>query len=158
MVLMLSLAIFLSPVPDIKNDDQYRLSGAKAQNGRSLWLHPSLLFAVVAEFLYVAAQAGIFSFFINYMTSQVPAIPDSWNAAPTRISEHSGFLHLWLSNWFHKSPSALLAISDKGAASLASLAFVLSLIGRIVGTLVLRRTAPIGSSHSTVALTLYCVS
>ena len=28
--------------------------------------------AVLAQFLYVAAQAGIFSFFINYMTSQVP--------------------------------------------------------------------------------------
>ena len=36
--------------------------------------------AVVAQFLYVAAQAGIFSFFINYMTSQVPPVPDSWNA------------------------------------------------------------------------------
>jgi hypothetical protein len=31
--------------------------------------------AVVAQFFYVAAQAGIFSFFINYMTSQVPPIP-----------------------------------------------------------------------------------
>ena len=28
--------------------------------------------AVAAQFLYVAAQAGIFSFFINYMTLEVP--------------------------------------------------------------------------------------
>ena len=34
--------------------------------------------AVAAQFLYVAAQAGIFSFFINYMTSQVPPLPESW--------------------------------------------------------------------------------
>jgi hypothetical protein len=36
--------------------------------------------AVLAQFLYVAAQAGIFSFFINYMTSQVPPVPASWQA------------------------------------------------------------------------------
>jgi FHS family L-fucose permease-like MFS transporter len=33
--------------------------------------------AVAAQFFYVAAQAGIFSFFINYMTSEVPPIPAS---------------------------------------------------------------------------------
>ena len=30
---------------------------------------------MIAQFLYVAAQAGIFSFFINYMTSQAPPPP-----------------------------------------------------------------------------------
>ena len=34
--------------------------------------------AVAAQFLYVAAQAGIFSFFINYMTAEVPTIPPAW--------------------------------------------------------------------------------
>ena len=41
----------------------------------SIWSHPHFGMAVLAQFLYVAAQAGIFSFFINYMTSQVPPIP-----------------------------------------------------------------------------------
>jgi len=141
-VLLLSVVFFLSHVPDIKNDDQYGLNATKAESSRSLWAHPHFAVAVVAQFLYVAAQAGIFSFFINYMTSQVPAIPESWNVVLMSFSEHSGFLQLWLSNWFHQSPSGLLAISDKGAASLASLAFVLFLIGRIVGTGVLRKTAP----------------
>ncbi len=36
----------------------------------SIWTHPHFVMAVAAQFLYVAAQAGIFSFFINYMTSQ----------------------------------------------------------------------------------------
>ena len=31
--------------------------------------------AVAAQFFYVAAQAGIFSFFINYMTTQTPPLP-----------------------------------------------------------------------------------
>ena len=40
--------------------------------------------AVAAQFFYVAAQAGIFSFFINYMTAEVPAIPASWQSGMTR--------------------------------------------------------------------------
>ena len=42
---------------------------------RSIWTHPHFVFAVVAQFLYVAAQAGIFSFLINYMIAEVPAMP-----------------------------------------------------------------------------------
>ena len=38
----------------------------------SIWTHPHFVLAVAAQFLYVAAQAGIFSFFINYMTAEVP--------------------------------------------------------------------------------------
>ena len=37
--------------------------------------HKHFVLAVAAQFFYVAAQAGIFSFFINYMTSEVPPIP-----------------------------------------------------------------------------------
>ena len=43
----------------------------------SILSHPHFVMAVAAQFLYVAAHAGIFSFFINYMTSEVPAIPAS---------------------------------------------------------------------------------
>ena len=41
--------------------------GARAFLGRTL-----------AQFLYVAAQSGIFSFLINYMTSEPPSLPSSW--------------------------------------------------------------------------------
>ena len=37
----------------------------------SIWSHPHFVMAVAAQFFYVAAQAGIFSFFINYMTSGI---------------------------------------------------------------------------------------
>ncbi len=45
---------------------------------QNIWSHPHFSSAVLAQFFYVAAQAGIFSFFINYMTSEVPALPASW--------------------------------------------------------------------------------
>ena len=35
---------------------------------KSIWAHPHFSGATIAQFLYVAAQAGIFSFFINSMT------------------------------------------------------------------------------------------
>jgi len=56
------------------------LSSAQGAGPRSLWSHTSFVLAVVAQFLYVAAQAGIFSFFINYMTVQIPSLSDQ-NAA-----------------------------------------------------------------------------
>jgi hypothetical protein len=39
---------------------------------------------VFAQFLYVAAQAGIFSFLINYMTSEVPAMAASLRTERTK--------------------------------------------------------------------------
>jgi FHS family L-fucose permease-like MFS transporter len=95
--------------------------------------------AVAAQFFYVAAQAGIFSFFINYMTAEVPAIPAGWGSAMTKLSLHSGFLQNWLSGWFEVSKSGILAMSDKGASNLASLGFVCFLIGRFTGAGLLKK-------------------
>jgi len=44
----------------------------------SIWSQPHFSGATLTQFFYVAAQCGIFAYFINYMTSQVPAIPHSW--------------------------------------------------------------------------------
>ena len=80
-VIILSVVFYFADMPDIKTEDDYHLDDATPGVARSIWTHPHFVMAVVAQFLYVAAQAGIFSFFINYMTSQVPAIPASWNSA-----------------------------------------------------------------------------
>ena len=50
---------------------------AKKISHHSIWSHPHFSSATLAQFFYVAAQAGIFSFLINYMTSEVPALPES---------------------------------------------------------------------------------
>ena len=145
---MLTAVFFLSDVPDIKNEDQYHLNESTANVTRSLWTRPHFAFAVMAQFLYVVAQAGIFSFFINYMTSQVPTISENWNAAWTRAADGGGFLQVWFSGWFRRDPTGTLAISDKGAANLASLAFVLFLLGRFVGAGILRKI----SGHRLLAI------
>jgi FHS family L-fucose permease-like MFS transporter len=47
---------------------------------KGLWQHPHFIMAVVAQFFYVAAQTGINSFFINYVTELNTTISDR-NAA-----------------------------------------------------------------------------
>ena len=44
----------------------------------SAWAHEHFSGAVLAQFCYMAAQAGIFGFVINYMISEPPSLPDSW--------------------------------------------------------------------------------
>ena len=138
-VLVLAAIFFFANVPDIKTEDDYHLDESTPGASHSIWKHPHFVLAVAAQFFYVAAQAGIFSFFINYMTAEVPAIPASWGSAMTRLSANSGFLHDWLLGWFETSKQGVLAISDKGASNLASLGFVCFLVGRFSGAGLLKK-------------------
>jgi FHS family L-fucose permease-like MFS transporter len=91
----------------------------------SIWSHPHFSGATLAQFFYVAAQAGIFSFLINYMTSEVPALPQSWTTG-------------WLKNWF-EIKDGIFHFSDQGASSLASLGFFCFLAGRVSGAAILKK-------------------
>jgi FHS family L-fucose permease-like MFS transporter len=125
-VLVLSVVFFFANVPDIKTQDDYHLDDSTPSASHSIWSHPHFVMAVAAQFFYVAAQAGIFSFFINYMTSEVPPIPASWRTGLT-------------SAWFETGKNGFLSMSDKGAATLASLGFVCFLIGRFTGAGLLKK-------------------
>src|ERR1039457_3277295 len=140
-VIVIAAIFYFANVPDIKSDDDYHLEDSTQGVLHSIWSHPHFAMAVVAQFFYVAAQAGIFSFFINYMTSEVPAIPASWNSGLTRLASNSGFLQGWLLGWFEANKAGVLAISNKGASNLASLGLVCFLVGRFTGAGLLRRFA-----------------
>lgn len=63
----------------------FLLMATKRVTTHSIWAHPHFSGATLAQFFYVAAQAGIFSFFINSMTvdkhngsSIVPELPATW--------------------------------------------------------------------------------
>src|SRR5437764_11855782 len=70
-VILLAAVFFFARVPDIKTEDDYHLDDSAPGVSHSIWSHPHFLLAVAAQCLYVAAQAGIFSFFITYMPSEV---------------------------------------------------------------------------------------
>jgi FHS family L-fucose permease-like MFS transporter len=125
-VVILAAVFFRADVPDIRTEDDYQLDDASASVSHSIWSHPHFSLAVLAQFLYVAAQAGIFSFFINYMTSQTPPLPESWRA---------GFLE----DYIETGTGAALQLTDQGAAALASLGFLFFLAGRFIGAGILRK-------------------
>ena len=147
-VIILAVIFYFSPVPDIRAHDDYHLDDSTPGVSRSIWTHPHFVFAVAAQFFYVAAQAGIFSFFINYMVSETPAIPASWNEGLTSFGARAGFLQNWLGGWIHTTGSGALGLTDKGASNLASLGLICFLVGRFTGAGILRRF----SAHKVVGL------
>ena len=89
------------------------LAATKKVTTNSIWAHPHFSGATLAQFFYVAAQAGIFSFFINSMTvdknngyCMVPTLPATWS---------SGFLK---ENGFVETRTT---IADKDLADLPAL-------------------------------------
>jgi FHS family L-fucose permease-like MFS transporter len=134
-VVVLAVVFYFAYIPDIKTEDEYHLEDSTPSASHSIWSHPHFVLAVAAQFFYVAAQAGIFSFFINYMTSEVPAIPP---AVTTDL----------LKSWFETSKDGILSLSDKGAANLASVGFFCFLVGRFTGAALLKKF----SAHKVLGL------
>jgi FHS family L-fucose permease-like MFS transporter len=70
-VVTLILIMFaFSKIPDIHAEEHAAADVKhkdKTTGERSIWSQPHFVFAVVAQFLYVAAQTGVNSFFINYV-------------------------------------------------------------------------------------------
>ena len=96
----------------------------------SLWSAPHFSGATISQFLYVAAQAGIFSFFINYAVEEIPAIGESLKANFFIGGEEGSILR-----------GGEYFLTEKGATSLMSwLAFPLFLLGRFTGSFILRVT------------------
>jgi FHS family L-fucose permease-like MFS transporter len=134
-VLVLAVVFYFAYIPDIKTKDDYHLDDSTPDVSHSIWSHPHFVMAVAAQFFYVAAQAGIFSFFINYMTAETPAIPTSVTSD-------------LLKSWFETGKNGVIILSDKGAANLASVGFFCFLIGRFTGAAILRKF----SAHKVLGL------
>lgn len=91
----------------------------------SIWSHPHFSAATLAQFFYVAAQTGIWAYFINYMTSQ-PPVPAEWLEGPR-------------ASWFELHAHGVVGFTDKMASTLASVGFGLFLGGRVIGAWLLKR-------------------
>jgi MFS transporter, FHS family, L-fucose permease len=125
-VVVLASIFHLANIPDLNTSDEYHLDDPLPGSSRSIWKHPHFIGGVAAQFFYVAAQAGIFSFFINYMVSQVPAISE-------------GLQKSWLLMNGAEARGGAYFVNDQGAARLQGLlGFGLFLLGRLTGTIALR--------------------
>jgi FHS family L-fucose permease-like MFS transporter len=70
-VLLVALFFFRTPLPEIHEETDAKVPDAKI---KSLFSHKHFVLGVVAQFFYVAAQTGINSFFINYVTETMAGI------------------------------------------------------------------------------------
>jgi len=112
-VLALAAIFRRAYVPDlIPSEGHVPESPAVSSPSVSIWVRPHFIGSVLAQFLYVAAQAGIFSFFINYIVSETPPLADGTH------------------------------VTEQGAARLQGLlGFGLFLLGRLTGTALLGKVA-----------------
>lgn len=69
-VLFVAILFFFTHLPEVKPEEQAQEDLEAATT--SIWSHPQFIRSIVAQFCYCAAQTGIFSFFINYVTELNP--------------------------------------------------------------------------------------
>lgn len=128
LVVVLAVIFHFSKVPDVAAEESSATAGTAGHAGRSLWSRPHFSLGVLAQFLYVAAQIGIFGFFINYARSEaVPALG-------------AGLAGALPGSWvFQDKTTQLFHFSDFGAGQLLGLVcFGLFLVGRLTGAAVLK--------------------
>jgi MFS transporter, FHS family, L-fucose permease len=127
-VLIMSAVFYFANIPDLNTEDEYHLNDSTETSVKSsIWSHPHFVGAVLAQFVYVAAQAGIFSFFINYVIEEMPSISQQLS-----------------SGWLFKGRSILREgsyyVNEQGATFLlGTIGFPLFLLGRATGAAILRK-------------------
>lgn len=68
-VLLVAILFFFTKLPEVQEEtDEEEKMIAPVSGTASMWGHPQFIRAIIAQFCYCAAQTGIFSFFINYVT------------------------------------------------------------------------------------------
>jgi FHS family L-fucose permease-like MFS transporter len=129
-VLGMAAIIYFTNVPNLDTSDEYGLGDASSSGARgSIWAHPHFIGSVLAQFLYVAAQAGIFSFFINYMVSEVPAVPQTLTES-------------WLLRDSVAMRDGAFFVNEQGAARLQGmLGFGMFFLGRLIGSMLLSKAS-----------------
>lgn len=67
-VLLVMLLFLRTPMPEVKEEEL--VTEKREHTGKTLFQHGHFVWAVVAQFFYVAAQVGIAALFINYCTEK----------------------------------------------------------------------------------------
>jgi FHS family L-fucose permease-like MFS transporter len=125
-VSLLTLVFIFAKVPDLNAEEECKVEGGPARAAvKPLFQRRHFVLAVAAQFFYVAAQTGVFSYFVNYIHSDTPALSEGLaKALPANMTALTdGTYH----------------ITDRGAGELLSFAaFGLFLLGRFTGSFALR--------------------
>ena len=128
-VVVLVVIFFISPVPDLHAVQEAKPVDKSQNHDLPLYKESHFVLAILSQFLYCAAQTGIFSFFINYVKDYMPPIS-------------LGLSHVFPDGMLYAKGN-LAYITERGASMLlAAGGFGLFLTGRFTGSIILRFTIP----------------
>lgn len=126
-VLIIALIFVFTKLPDIREHTEEDIEENPPMRG--LLKHPFFILAVFTQFLYVAAQTGINSFFINYVTEEVSNVQH----AVTGIMKNLGYFgKVFMPANPEQAASLILAFGGMG----------LFWIGRLSGSFILKFIRP----------------
>lgn len=126
-VVVVAILFAFTRLPSIQEDNEEGIA-ANAPT-RELLRHPSFVLAVVAQFLYVAAQTGVNSFFINFVTETVKGLQETISG----MMLHLGlFGQVFMPKNPEQAASLILAIGGMGSFW----------IGRLTGSYIMKFIAP----------------
>jgi FHS family L-fucose permease-like MFS transporter len=135
LVLIVAFLFWRVKFPPLQDEQTSSGSGNDGSSGTlgDLLRYPHFVLAVVAQFLYVAAQTGVNSFFINYVTEEIPSLT---NQQASQILAFGGMGLFWLGRFSGSTllmriikPNRLLAFY--ATANVITMALVVAGLGWI---------------------------
>jgi len=109
-VLVVAVVFALTKLPVIREQNEEGIT--ENAPTRELFKHPAFVLAVIAQFLYVAAQTGVNSFFINYVTETMTNV----QVAIGGLMEHmGGFGRVFMPKNPEQAASLILALGGMGS-------------------------------------------
>ncbi|MDD2797633.1 MAG: L-fucose:H+ symporter permease [Bacteroidales bacterium] len=126
-VIVVLLVFLFTKLPDVKVSDESEQEENPPM--KHLLKHPAFIVAVVAQFLYVAAQTGINSFFINFVTEEMS---NTQTVIGNLMLHMGGFGRVFMPQSNEQAASLILALGGMGSF----------FIGRLTGAFFMKYIAP----------------
>lgn len=126
-VVVVAIIFMLIRLPDV--EEKSAEESEEDPKMSRLLKHPAFIAAVIAQFLYVAAQTGVNSFFINYVTEEIPDV----TGPVANLMQHLGYFGtVFMPKNGEQAASVILAIGGMG----------LFWIGRLLGAYLMKFFRP----------------
>ncbi len=126
-VVAVAVVFLFTRLPAIKEENEEGI--AANASAKELLKYPAFILAVIAQFLYVAAQTGFNSFFINYVTETMAGVQDAVSGLMIHLG---GFGRVFMPKNPEQAASLILALGGMGAFW----------IGRLTGAWLMKFIAP----------------
>ncbi len=109
-VVLVAILFAFTKLPVIQEDNKEGIS--ETAPASELLKHPIFILAVVAQFLYVAAQTGVNSFFINYVTETMTGVQETVSSIMVHLG---GFGKVFMPKNPEQAASLILALGGMGS-------------------------------------------